>query len=90
MTEWINVEDRLPETRSQVHGPEDKRSSLLLLYSEKHGIVIGYLDEVDSNHYDWIVVQLEDYFLLKDITHWTPLPESPEELKRKENFKNND
>ncbi len=77
MTDWISVKDRLPETRSQVHGPEQKRSCLLLIYSEEHGMVVGFMDEVDKENHDWIGWGVNDNLLITGVTHWMPLPEPP-------------
>jgi hypothetical protein len=77
MTEWMSVKNRLPETKAHVHGPEDKKSGLLLLYSEKHGIAVGFLEEYEGENIDWIICGLGDNLLDKDVTHWMPLPEPP-------------
>ena len=77
MTEWISVKDGLPGTRSHVHGPEEKQSTLLLLYSEKYGIAVGFLEEYKEEYVDWIICRFVDNLLVKDVTHWMPLPEAP-------------
>lgn len=64
MTEWIKVEDRLPDLDEEV------------LYSDGRRIYLGMLDSdmgkvIYWTHYD----SFEDY----GITHWMPLPEKPNE-----------
>jgi len=73
---WISVEERLPETRSCVHGPDWRVSGLVLVYDEKEGILVGWLEE-DGDYFDWVAHQILDNYLLRNVTHWMPLPEDP-------------
>lgn len=73
-TQWISIEDRLPEA--------DQNVLLYVDYSvyETITMFVGHLLERDGHHhwapYDWNGLG----FNFDDITHWMPLPEPPEEL----------
>lgn len=66
MSEWISVEERLPEV-----------DELVLLHTARHQIIVGFFDGElwCSGNYtvSW------DYAFNHDvtITHWMPLPPAP-------------
>ena len=63
MSEWISVEDRLPEDRVDV-----------VFYGEFVGTVLGnYACERDG---PWHAVY-SNFVWNKEITHWMPLPPNP-------------
>lgn len=68
MDEWISVKDRLPTQETDV-----------LLFDCDVGIVFGYYELpnnwTDLTHREW---EGECRRLLR-VTHWMPLPDSPEE-----------
>lgn len=65
--EWISVKDKLPPQEDHV-----------LVFDETEGICCGYLRDDDWAHYP-----MGDYgsgACLFHVTHWMPLPKSPEDL----------
>ena len=78
MSDWISVEDRLPERKKKV-----------LLYANTiyPEITVGRLD--DWKKFDnikknvWIVSGGGYYEMEKSITHWMPLPEPPKSEESK-------
>lgn len=72
MSDWINVEQQLPEERKDVlvYG-----SSGIFIgsYREGNKYMDGYWCSEKSSHVEY----LEDY---EPVTHWMPLPSSPEEI----------
>lgn len=82
-SEWVSVEDRLPELKQGV-----------LVCLNNGFITVAYLIETES-HRKWQIFGDLDTFLVdyKDkVTHWMPLPEQPKLLtfkqKKDENTKN--
>jgi len=74
MSEWISVEDRLPEPDIEFHGSEFSHD--LLIYSEEDGIMLGYY------FFPWRNMSMKGFAVRKEgkfnnITHWMPLPEKP-------------
>ena len=68
MTDWISVDDRLPEDGEEV---------IILCYgSEPKG---GYYIDEYTNHIYWSRGDSdgERCYDFTDITHWMPLPEPP-------------
>jgi hypothetical protein len=59
--EWISVKKKLPVYKDEY--------GVVLMYSEVRGTEKGFTK--NYNFYD------EDLEILKDITHWMPLPEPP-------------
>lgn len=66
--EWISVKDRLPEIKR--YGTSD----IVLAFDKKHGKCFA-LRYKTREGIKWFCSGTE----LVDITHWMPLPESPEE-----------
>lgn len=67
MSEWISVEDRLPDKHTEV-----------LTYSEEYDCIIGCL--LDSGKWGAIWVDYESgepWLTDAIVTHWMPLPELP-------------
>jgi Protein of unknown function (DUF551) len=62
--EWISVKDRLPNMGIDV-----------LVYS-KDRIFHAWWDNISSSH-DWYDIQ--NTWIIEDVTHWMPLPKKPEE-----------
>jgi len=61
MSEWIAVEERLPERNLHVliHIPADLMTD------------IGYLDEAD------VWVHSDGWSVVEQVTHWMPMPADP-------------
>lgn len=76
MSKWINVEEKLPEFKSEV----------ICYWSEcGGGIAIGTLDEVRYTHDKEGVICAMDWSLYCKIgkveykvTHWMPMPKQPQ------------
>lgn len=62
--EWVSVEDKLPENNTQV-----------LMWSARWKIA-----EAGSyyNQHFWVYSEIGDGYIADNITHWMPLPRSPE------------
>ena len=72
--EWINVDDRLPETYKSV-----------LIWTDNYTWIIGYLEDCgkwQANHTDY---ESGEPLIWEDciLTHWMPLPEPPNEVPPK-------
>lgn len=70
MTEWISVNDRLPENNEYVLAYNDINIYLLKFIQttdKRHKIRSGYFDSSDENFHE-------------EITHWMSLPERRNEL----------
>ncbi len=61
---WISVNDRLPERGSQV----------LACYKGGYVGVLHYIEWMKHNEIAWIE---DGYNVIKDVTHWQPLPKPP-------------
>lgn len=90
MREWISVKaqmpdlsarvpikERTPAVYARVHGPDNLVSDILLLYSEKEGVLIGFFEDYGET-FDWVAIQIKDNILVTDISHWMPLPGRPD------------
>lgn len=69
-TGWISVNDRLPPKESPDYSVD------VIVTDGKH-ICIGYYIYRTGN---WI--QYYDEFPVRDISHWSPIPELPEEVNK--------
>lgn len=78
MDNWISVKDELPHTSSYPHTSDLVVSPILLLYSDKYGILIGCMVEYPDQSYDWHAIEISENRLVTDVTHWVPLPEAPD------------
>ena len=65
MTDWISVDDRLPEEGKRVLVTDGR-------YVEYGGLFGSYAD------YDTMMRSLAANIEHKDITHWQPIPDPPE------------
>ena len=70
-SEWISVEDRLPES-----------TRMVLCYTPCDGYVfVGYYQKVDSpywkSYWNIITAMRSTKKVTKKVTHWMPLPEPP-------------
>lgn len=63
MTDWISVEDRLPDNYSEV-----------LVYTKSEGIRMGYMPDYMKN-YKKVTFVVSGH--ARQSTHWQPLPEPP-------------
>lgn len=77
--QWISVEERLPETAEIVNKDSQDEFSLSnpVLTFGKNGFAIAMMEH-DENH-NIFVDLLGD--IIKEVTHWMPLPVPPEEDK---------
>ncbi|MGB2063581.1 MAG: DUF551 domain-containing protein [Marinomonas gallaica] len=73
MSEWISVEDKLPEVRVNVLIYEKYTSVPVVAYRTEYGDWCASTEAYDTNG-DAIVV---DNLIQEDITHWMPLPKPP-------------
>ena len=64
MSEWISVNDRLPEFLDEV-----------LLFTSAGNIYVGMFYEKHEKY----TVAGDYHMFLYDVTHWMPLPEPPNE-----------
>ena len=68
MSEWISIEDRLPENHQTV-----------IYYFEDVGMCIGEYEQLhDSLYGTGNCFSSNAGFLTDDVTHWMPLPNIPE------------
>ena len=67
MSEWISVEERLPETR-KTH--RDCSSTQVLVATKSIGVCIGSYHRNGT----WMIGS----FGHRDVTHWQPLPPPPQ------------
>ncbi len=68
MSEWINVDERLPE----------KDTPVLICLQGINGIFRWEMDFISSSP-DYLGKFLFEYFKMGRVTHWIPLPSLPEE-----------
>ena len=68
--QWVSVNDRLPKDREAVLWLHDKQINIVGYYIEEVNLVL-----LVDLHKDEIGLDIK-YF-----THWTPLPEPPEDEK---------
>ena len=89
MSEWISVKHKLPELHMEtcVDGTDYFVSEDVLVYhvdeyGELRQIVANYeVDDTEHLYTGW--VETWEGRKLKDVTHWMPLPEPPEEGQKK-------
>ena len=69
MSQWISVEDRLPEKRNDV-----------LMYFDSGNMAVGFWHDQDEHITFWHAYIDDGFYIDCDCipTHWMPLPESPE------------
>ena len=77
MSDWISVEDRLPE-RVHTLDPDPLWSAPFVLAYNKGSysgcdLAIAYCDTEDDKWYE-----PEEHWELTHVTHWQPLPDAPE------------
>lgn len=68
--EWISVKEKKPEIY-ELSG----KSELVLVYTLDGRIGIGHSYTQNSNHLFWA---WENTMPIRNITHWMPLPKSPQ------------
>lgn len=73
MPEWISVEDRLPEASGNVLICTKTGYMAVIAFSKKYGAF---------NHFDTLGEPGET--AMRDVTHWMPLPDLPEGVRRDE------
>jgi len=75
MSKWISVKDRLPENNSRILAWSDG-SLYDSFFMGDNFILLGY----SSHHKKQIMgnLYMKKEFILRDISHWMPLPEPPE------------
>lgn len=78
MPKWISVKNKLPITISYPHASDSLVSPILLLYSDKYGILIGCMVEYPDQPYEWYAIEIKDNLLIEDVSYWMPLPEVPD------------
>lgn len=67
MSDWIRVEDRLPEEGQRV-----------IYYFHYVGVHVGnYTKHVDEEGYEHAVFFSPAGWLSDDVTHWMPFPDAP-------------
>jgi hypothetical protein len=68
-TEWVSVEDRLPE------------NNVIVMVSCEHGVTMATLQKFENGNYLWWAVinigTYEDSTNADYVTHWMPLPTPP-------------
>ena len=73
MSEWISVDDRLPES---------KDDSVLAYFSENGGIdmvhIQDYFDDITNGVDDDGNQLYTKWYISQGVTHWMPLPQPPE------------
>lgn len=79
MTNWISVEERLPEIDPNKKGRRNNKVSIRVLcackqWSGKKMVKEGYCEWWDDDCYSWRIPGSIDR-----VTHWTYLPELPED-----------
>lgn len=79
MSDWISVNDKLPELRMIKDTDEDYESeyyiSEMVLVATNKGCKIAYYEVDDGDKTFWVGDCGENY----TVTHWMPLPELPKE-----------
>lgn len=70
MGEWISVEERLPEPRTEEHN----LSLAVLVAKSNSDILIGVLHRKGDGRIQWVDC---DNYIIGGVTHWMPLPEPP-------------
>lgn len=76
MSEWISVDDRLPET-FDVDGAHRTSKSIVVLHKCKEKSIARYEEGGKWAH--WYCEEDGDILLWSDITHWVELPDVTEE-----------
>lgn len=78
MSEWISVEDRLPDFRAL-----DIRvcpwTDLVLVFDKKKGVKFASCNKANGNYLSWWTDR-GDFDRCSNVTHWMPLPAPPERL----------
>lgn len=79
MSDWISVEDRLPEL-SQWFGEVEVLIAVLAPNGVDKFVTTGSL--MDAEHMRWEVADVDAYgdhieYWNSDVTHWQPLPSPP-------------
>jgi len=77
MSNWISIEDRLPDLDEWVTGFQDRRYDLILkgIGSEDTKVLPVMFGGFDS--FDTPLWNQTSLHYISDITHWQPLPEPP-------------
>lgn len=68
MSDWISVKDKLP-----------KKSHDDVLVKDGKGIYISHLGNDLKNWFDYFDFNHHRHVFTEDVTHWQPLPETPNE-----------
>lgn len=70
MSEWISVEDRLPEQKKDV-----------LMYFDTGNMAVGFWHDADEHITFWCAYTDDGFYTDCDYIpiHWMPLPEPPKE-----------
>lgn len=69
-SEWISVENRLPDTAERVLVC---KTWLGMVYKP----VYGYYQDFPNRKGCWYVLTEEGYYPQREVTHWMPLPQPP-------------
>ena len=70
MSDWINVEDRLPDRDEEYTGPD-----VLAWNARDSVLVLAWYDFMDK---EWRTFECSENSHVIYITHWQPLPDPPE------------
>ena len=69
MSEWISINDRLPEDGQMIAACSDRRQA---------GCICRYCEH-EEERLPCLKYSFKIHLLWKDITHWMPLPPSPKD-----------
>lgn len=75
MSDWINVTDKLPETKADGDAPWGK-SETVLIWLSGYGVRFANYYLTNSGRKNWGINNMSG-FDFTDVTHWMPLPEPP-------------
>lgn len=75
MTNWISVNDRLPETPDKGFGCKSDRV-LVYVADQREGLKVhfGKLVAFEDGGHDWMITGNSGAWC---VTHWMPLPDNP-------------